>query len=138
MSAVYNTVSQYIPFLRKKPNLSRDQALGAKPVRNPLLEWERAESGDICLRIPRRKDRVARVLCRVFRAPEYKEIALDEVGSHIWELCDGDRSVESIVAVTCKKYQLTRRECETSVAAYLKTLGDRRLIGFQVGGRRKK
>lgn len=138
MSVMYNTVSQWLPFLRKKPNLSRDQALKAKPVRNPMLEWHRPDGGEIRLRIPRRKDVVARTLCRIFRAPEYKEIELDEVGSHIWELCDGERSVEAIVAATCKKYQLTRRECEMSVATYLKTLGDRRLIGFQVGGRKKK
>jgi len=138
MGAVYNTVSQYLPFLRKKPVLSRDQALHARPMRNPQLEWDRHEDGDVHLRIPRRSDLVAGFLCRIFRAPEYKEVVLDEVGSGIWELCDGERSVDAIVSTTCSKYKLTRRECETSVAAYLKTLGDRRFIGFQVGGRRKK
>ncbi len=130
MSVVYNTVSQYLPFLRKKPNLSRDQALHTRPVHNPRLEWERMEDGDVHLRIPRRKDRVAQILCYIFRAPEYKEIVLDEVGSDIWELCDGDRDVAAIVSATCQKYKLTRRECETSVATYLKMLGDRKLIGF--------
>lgn len=138
MSVFYNSFSQYIPFLRKKPTLSRDQALHARPVRNPQLEWDRTESGDIHLRIPRRNDRVARMLSRIFRAPDHKEIALDEVGSDIWDLCNGERSVDAIVLATCKKYKLTRRECETSVAAYLKMLGDRKLIGFQLGGRRKK
>lgn len=138
MSAVYNAVSQYLPFLRKKPVLSRDQALRSRPVRNPLLAWDRGEDGDIRLRIPRRKDLVARFLCRMFRAPDYKEIVLDEVGSDIWELCDGENGVEAVVSTMCNKYKLNRRECETSVAAYLKMLGDRRLIGFQVGGKRKK
>lgn len=138
MSAIFDAVSQYIPFLRKKASVSRDQALHARPVRNPLVQWERAADDDVHLRIPRRADRVAKILCKVFRAPEYKEIVLDEVGSGVWELCDGDRTVEAIVSATSKKYKLTRRECETSVAAYLKMLGDRRLIGFQLGGRRKK
>lgn len=134
MSVVYNTVSQYLPFLRKKPALDRAQALHTRPIRNPRLEWERMEDGDVHLRIPRRKDRVARVLCYLFRAPEYKEIVLDEVGSDIWELCDGDRDVDAIVSATCSKYKLTRRECETSVAAYLKMLGDRKLVGFMLKG----
>ena len=138
MSTVYNAVSQYLPFLRKKPVLSRDQALRSRPTRNPLLEWVRGEDGDVRLRIPRRKDVVAKVLCRVFRAPGYKEIVLDEVGSDIWELCDGDNGVDAIVSNMCGKYKLNRRECETSVAAYLKMLGDRRLIGFRVGGKPKK
>ena len=74
----------------------------------------------------------------MFRAPAYKEIVLDEVGSDIWELCDGENGVEAVVSCMCRKYKLNRRECETSVAAYLKMLGDRRLIGFKVGGKRKK
>lgn len=138
MSSVYSAVSQYLPFLRKKPALSRDQALRSRPTRNPLLEWVRGEDGDVRLRIPRRKDLVAKVLCRMFRAPEYKEIVLDEVGSDIWELCDGENGVEAIVSNMCRKYKLNRRECETSVAAYLKILGDRRFIGFIIGGKRKK
>lgn len=138
MGVVYNAVTQYLPFLRKKPSLTRDQALRARPVRNPLLEWERVDSGEVSLRIPRRKDLVARALSRVFRAPGHKEILLDEVGSDVWELCDGGHSVEAIVSAMCRKYKLTRRECETSVAAYLKMLGERKLVGFQVGGRRKK
>jgi hypothetical protein len=138
MGAVYNIVSQYLPFVRKKPQLSRDQALRARPVRNPLLKWEKREDGEICLLIPRRQDLVGRALCKAFRAPQYKEIMLDEVGSDIWELCDGKRTVDGIVSVTCGKYKITRRECETSVSTYLKMLGERNLLGFQVGGRRKK
>lgn len=138
MGAVYNVVSQYLPFLRKKPKLSRDQALGARPIRNPLLQWERNENGEIRLRVPLRRDRLARILGRLLRAPEYKEILLDEVGSDIWELCDGNHTVQSIVANACRKYKLTRRECEASVGTYLKMLTERNLVGFQLGGRRKK
>lgn len=138
MGAVYNIVSQYIPFLRKKPVLTREQALRARPVRNSMLEWRTSDDGETCLLIPRRKDFVGRVLGRMLRAPEHKEIVLDEVGSDIWDLCDGQHSVEAIVSTAAKKYKITRRECETSVGMYLKVLSERKLIGFQVGGRRKK
>lgn len=138
MGVVYNLISQYLPFVRKKPRVTREQALRARPIRNPALQWERGTDGETRLRIPRRKDAVARALCRIFRAPEYREIVLDEVGSDIWELCDGQHSVEAIVSLTAKKYKMTRRECETSVSTYLKMLGERNLLGFQLGGRRKK
>lgn len=138
MSGIQNIVSEYIPFLRKKPSLTRDQALRTRPVQNPLLEWEKADTGDITLKIPRRKDLTARILSRIFQAPGHKEIVLDQVGSYIWEMCDGKHSVESIVMATSREYKLTRRECETSVAMYLKMLGDRKLVGFRVGGSRKK
>lgn len=138
MGTAYNIVSQYIPFVRKKPSLSRNQALQARPVKNPNLEWNRVADCEIKLIIPRRTDFLGRTLCKMFHAPDHKEIILDEVGSDIWELCDGNRSVEAIVAAVSKKYKMTRRECETSVGMYLKMLGDRNLLGLQVGGRRKK
>ena len=138
MGMVYNVVAQYLPFMRKKPVITRDQALRTRPVRNPVLKWETGEDGQIRLLIPRRDDFVGRMLCKIFRAPEHKEIILDEVGSGIWELCDGERSVEAIVSATSGKYKITRRECETSVGMYLKMLGERNLLGFQVGGRRNK
>ena len=138
MGAIYNAVSQFIPFVRKKPVLTRGQALGVRPMRNPVLKWERKDDGEAHLLVPSRKDLVARALCKIFRAPPHKEIVLDEVGSDIWELCDGGHSVEAIVLAMCKRYKITRRECEASVGTYLKMLGERKLIGFQVGGRRKK
>jgi len=138
MGAIYNAVSQYLPFVRKKPVLTRDQALRARPIRNPVLKWERGDDGETRLLVPRRKDLLGRTLCRVFKAPAHKEVMLDEVGSDIWVLCDGGHSVDAIVSATSKKYKITRRECEASVSAYLKMLGERNFLGFQVGGRRKK
>lgn len=138
MGVVYNVVSRYLPFVRKKPALTRDQALQARPVRNPLLQWERGDDDEIRLLIPRRKDLLGRALCRAFHAPDHKEIILDEVGADIWEFCDGKHSVGAIVSAMAGKYKMTRRECETSVGTYLKMLGDRKLLGFQVGGRRRK
>ena len=138
MGVVYNVVAQYLPFVRKKPALTRDQALRARPFRNPALEWEQGDEGEIRLLIPRRKDLMGRALCWILRAPGHREIVLDDVGSDIWELCDGERSLEAIVYAVSKKYKMTLRECESSVSAFLKMLSERKLLGFQVGGRQRK
>ena len=138
MSTLQDTVSQYVPFLKNKPSLSRDEALRTRPIRNTFLKWEMAENGEARLFIPRRKDRLGKILCRIFHAGEFRELIMDEVGSYIWNLCDGEHTVQTIVAAACNEYKMTRRECETSIGAYLKTLGDRNLIGFQTGGRQKK
>ena len=132
MSSVYNIVSQYLPFIRKKPVVDRDKALKACPVRHPRVRFERNDEGEITLYLPRRRDRVGRALMWIFRAPPEKEVVLDEVGSDVWELCDGENSVDAIVNAVAKKYKITRRECETSIGVYLKTLGERHLVGLRV------
>ncbi|MBP6963429.1 MAG: PqqD family protein [Armatimonadetes bacterium] len=135
MGAFYSIVSQYLPFVRRKPVLDREKALKACPVRHPQVRFERNDDGEINLYLPRRKDRLSRALMFVLRAPPEKEIVLDEVGSDVWDLCDGVNSVEAIVTAVSKKYKITRRECETSIGAYLKTLGDRNLVGLRVSRR---
>ncbi len=134
MSAVQDIVGQYLPFVRRKPVLDRGRALKAVPVRHPQVRFERNADGEVTLYLPRRKDRIGRALMWVFRVTSDKEIVLDEVGSDVWELCDGVNSVDAIVNGISKKYKITRRECETSIGAYLKTLGERNLVGLRVAG----
>ncbi len=137
MSGIINKLKRYIPFANKKPTHSKEEVLKSKPIRNPMLEWSRDPDGDVRLKIPQRNDRIGKFLCRIFHAPSYREIQLDEVGSDVWELCDGVNNVDKIVNAICDKHKISRRECEVSIGMYLKTLGEKRLMGFQVGGKKK-
>ena len=112
------------------PKISRQEILAAVPVRNSLVEWETNEQDEVVLKVPRRQDRVGRVLHRVFVAPPFKQVVLDEVGSDVWQLCTGENDVDTIVKTLAKKYKLSRREVELSLANYLRTLAQRGLIGL--------
>src|SRR5438876_8178181 len=124
------------PFLRKLfprkfvPKITRQEILSAVPVRNTLIEWEMNEHDEVVLKIPRRQDRVGRILHRVFVAPPFKQVVLDEVGSDVWQLCTSENSVGTIVKTLAKKYKLGRREVELSLANYLRTLAQRGYIGL--------
>src|SRR5438876_9537626 len=109
------------PFLRKLfprkfvPKISRQEILAAVPVRNTLLEWETNDHDGVVLKIPRRQDRVGRIIHRVFVAPAFKQVVLDEVGSDVWQLCTGEKRVDAIVKALSEKYKLSRREVEWSL-----------------------
>jgi hypothetical protein len=115
---------------RRRPRLTKGEVLGAHPVRNGLVDWEVNEHGEVVLRVPRRQDRLGRVLTRLFAAPEAKQLVLDEVGSEVWKLCTGQNSVDAIVRALAKKYRLNRREVELSLSKYLQQLARRGLIGL--------
>jgi len=104
-------------------------------VRNPLIQWER-KGKEIHLTIPVRDDRLARLFKRLVRnLPDKRQVALDEVGARVWELCDGERNINAIVGSISKDYKLTRREAEASVTMFLQTLAKRSYIGLMsVGG----
>ena len=70
--------------------------------------------------------------------PKSRVVALDEVGSFVWERCDGQNTVNSIVNALCSKYKLTRKEAEMSLLAYFRQLGKRGIIGFAVPKKAKQ
>ena len=141
-----------------KPTASRAEVMASRPVRNPVVLWERtAPSGSktaksemvadgegeeitplpdvMLLRIPRRSDRWGNLVARLFRLPDYRKLELDEIGSDVWELCDGTTTVEVLNKTVCDKWQMNRRQGETSVTAYLKMLAERRLIAVRKGSK---
>jgi len=135
MSVLSNTIGRYIPILgSRKPKIDRKQALAIVPIRHPLIEWERKDK-EIILTIPTRNDRIARIVKKLVRnLPESRQIALDEVGASVWELCDGQRSIGAVVDTVSRRYKLTRREAEASVTMFLQTLAKRNLIGLMSAG----
>lgn len=133
-------LKQMVTGRRAGPQASRAQVLGARPVRNPLVGWERyapAQSEDaprpevVLLQVPRRADKWGNFVARVFKLPTHRKIELDEMGSDVWEMCDGAASVEALTRAVCAKYRLNRRQGEASVTAYLRMLAERRLVALK-------
>ena len=102
------------------------------PLHNEAVEVERTDAGEVRLAIPRRDTWWVRALARVFYVPKKRRIALDEIGSYVWSLCDGRNSVRAIIQELSKRYRLHRKEAEVSVVAYLRLLAKKRLIGIAV------
>lgn len=117
---------------KDQPALTREQAFQAWPVRNPALQVHTADDGIVTIELPRRKDWMGGVLGAVFSVPQSKPVQLDEVGSFVWERCDGEHTVSDIVTELVDEYKLNRREVEVSLTQYLQTLGKRGMVGFAV------
>lgn len=132
-----------IGYLRKlvegrRPKVSRAQVLGARPIRNPVVDWERAKLREeqpeiVLLRVPRRADRWGNTVARLFKLPSHRKIELDEMGSDVWEMCDGTLTVDALTRAVCAKFHLNRRQGEASVTAYLRMLAERRLLALKTG-----
>lgn len=118
--------------LRRHKPLSREQSLTSIPVRNEAIEQERSDDGNVRLVIPRRDDWWVRGFARFFYVPKKRRITLDEIGSFVWELCDGHNDVRQIIRALAERYKLHRKEAEVSVVAYLRQLAKRRLVAIAV------
>jgi len=126
---------------RKKPKgpvLSRSEFLKLKPVRNPIVKWEKNEKGEIKISVPLGQDSAkkgisAKVLSKLGPPPpKERKIQLDKVGSEVWELSNGDRTIRDIVDALHEKYKMMTVEAEISLDAYFRQLSQRGLVGFSI------
>lgn len=113
---------------RRRDTVSRQDVLRARPLRNPVVSWERNDQGETILHIPLQKGRVLNALRWFFPAPDKKQLVLDEIGGDMWELCDGTKTIDEIRRHLSQKYRLERREAEASTIEYLRQLAKRRLV----------
>jgi hypothetical protein len=123
---------------RKKPSESEYTRVGAfeyRPVKNVQVREETLDSGEVLLSYPVTMRPWFARLTRRLGGPEepvrFRRLQLDELGTAVWHLLDGKRTVRQVIRVFSKAHQLHRREAETSVTQFLRTLGKRGIIGLK-------
>lgn len=117
------------------PTITRTEALASIPLKNPRIKEDRSETGEVVLTYTVRMRPWFAGLMRRFGKEkdivQSKKIQLDELGTAVWDLINGNRSVRSIVQEFSRSYQLEKKEAEVSVAQFLRELGKRGLIGLE-------
>ena len=121
---------------RSGVQLTRAQALLCIPVKGSHVQETRLESGEILLSYPDyQQPWFARLIRRLDRTGNHKvrvkKLQLDTLGTSVWELLDGTRSVQKITELFAEKYSLHPKEAEVSVSQFMRELGRRELIGLR-------
>jgi hypothetical protein len=127
-----------LPWLRglshnteKKKTPTWREMLELRPVRNPTLEWsEENERVILCIRQTDITSWKARLLNLIAPMPGDRRVALDAIGTDVWNMVDGKNTVGRIAKELAKKYKLEPREAQLSLQQYFKELGRRGYIGF--------
>ena len=108
--------------------------MSSRPTRNDSLDWETNDEGEVQISVVRQDTWKVRLLSKLFYIPKKRKITLDEVGTEVWQMCNGRNTVGDMIEQLSKTYQLNRKEAEVSLLQYLKTLGEKRFIGFVLEG----
>ena len=119
---------------KRETNLSRTQALDCTPVKNTYVQVTRLDTGEVLLTYPATMRPWISGLIRRFGRPSEgdmtRKLQLDELGTTVWDLLDGEKTVRNIVVQFAEQYKLQHREAEVSVTQFLHSLGKRGLIGM--------
>ncbi len=79
----------------KKKNVTYENFLEKRPVRNPDIRWSQDENGAVTLEMEN-KGIANRIAQKLIKKPKISYIHLDEMGSFIWPLIDGERDIIAI------------------------------------------
>jgi hypothetical protein len=118
---------------KRKPRtagLTREQALAAKPIRAVEADLETDEqtgTGQLKVKIEAKRK------WALFSLPAgaTKTFELDEVGVYVWKKLDGHTSVEQLMRLIAKQYNLDIKQAEASTVAFLQMLIKRGLVGLK-------
>jgi hypothetical protein len=62
-----------------------------------------------------------------------RKLQLDALGTAVWRMIDGQRTVREIIDAFQTTHRVNRREAELSVSTFLKELGKRGLLAMRAG-----
>ncbi len=80
--------------------------------------------------VPYPRTRWMRFLRFIFKAPDVRILVLDEAGTFAAGLIDGRRTFGELSALLAEERGLEASEAQRSMAAFLRSLADRRMIVF--------
>lgn len=113
---------------------TREEAMTAIPVINSGVSTEKLETGEVLIIYPVTLRPILIKLAQYLgKAPEVtsRKLQLDILGTSVWHLLDGRRSVGQIIKEFAQTHQLHPKEAEVSVTQFLRSLGQRGLIGMR-------
>ena len=104
------------------------QLLAAVPTRNTAVrEEQRGEA--LVLFVPiRRRWWLHGPLSWCMPLRDEKGVALDALGQEVWQACDGERDVESLVEDFAERHRLGFHEARLTVMRFLRMLAQRNLL----------
>ena len=114
---------------RKKAKEEQINLLELVPVKN--IDWKKSEQGLTVLLKPKIKHPfLAKHILLRLKNPHYK-IRLDEVGSFIWEQCDGIQTVKKIADLMRERFGDKVEPVYDRLALFLQSLERNRFILYR-------
>ena len=107
----------------------------ARPVPNAAARSEPGRDGSLTLFVRTDREHLpdkVRRLSWITPIRRERRVVLDRLGRQIWDWCDGQCTVESVIDRFAEAHDLTFHESRVAVTSYLKQLIQRGALAVQV------
>ncbi len=112
--------------------MGRTESLACTPCHLPDIDWKRMDNGVIRIEYPLNIKpfflQIARRFQRKQELRPTKKLELDELGTTLWCMIDGKKTVKTLIEEFAETKRFSIQEAEQSVTAFLRELGRRGVI----------
>ena len=109
---------------------SSENYLERIPVRNSLYRWTQNEDGAVTLEIDN-KGVFNRIAQKLLKKPPVTYIHLDETGSFIWPLIDGEKTIAQLAPFVEEKFGEAANPLYERLAKYFQILSSYNFVTFK-------
>ena len=113
-----------------KKNIKEENYLERKPVCKNGLNWSKDENGNVTLEMEN-KGVANRIMQKLIKKPKISYIHLDEMGSFVWPLMDGEKDILEIGKFVEEHFGEKANPLYERLAQYFKTLEKYNFIEYK-------
>lgn len=113
-----------------KKNIKEENYLEKKPICRNGLNWSKDENGNVTLEMEN-KGVANRIMQKLIKKPKISYIHLDEMGSFIWPLMDGERDILEIGKLVEEHFGEKANPLYERLSQYFKTLEKYNFIAYK-------
>ena len=113
-----------------KKNIKDENYLEKKPICKNGLNWSKDENGNVTLEMEN-KGIANRIMQKLIKKPKTSYIHLDEMGSFIWPLMDGERDILEIGKFVEEHFGEKANPLYERLSQYFKTLEKYNFIEYK-------
>jgi hypothetical protein len=99
------------------------------PVRE--VEWEKKKDGTVFLKYPKFSNRILTAVLKKTGVDPMARLHLDDIGSYVWQMCDGNRRVLDIAESMKKEFGNRIDPVYERLGAFVKLLTHHRCITYK-------
>ncbi|MBE6800547.1 MAG: PqqD family protein [Ruminococcaceae bacterium] len=114
----------------KKDKVTNENYLEKKPICKDGLNWSKDENGNVTLEMEN-KGVANRIMQKLIKKPKISYIHLDEMGSFIWPLMDGEKDILEIGKYVEEHFGEKANPLYERLSRYFKTLEKYNFIEYK-------
>ena len=114
----------------KKKEIIKENYLDRRPIRHPDINWSEDKEGLVTLEIEN-TGFFNRIAQKFFRKPKISYVHLDENGSFIWPLLDGEKTILDIGKLVEEKFGEAAHPLYERLAKFFQILESYNFIIFK-------